>query len=385
MHQRGLHAPLRWAYTALGCMMVLLGIIGAFLPVMPTTIFLLMALACFSKSSPKFEQWLLQHPRFGPSLQSWRQHRVVPLRAKRAACLGMLFGLVILSLTPAPWWVVVGVGITELIVAIYLIRRPSEIQENSNSTNSASTQHAPTHKPTTKQRLWKYCLSLSLLLHLGLLGYFCANWSTPNTVTAHENQQLEVTILQAPAPAAPLEDKVAPKVSQAAAKQASKAAKPTPQATPQPIETKAPPTTSTISSLSASISSPPKAKEQSAETGPLNKSTSIAAAPAAAPASTQQASGGSNSWEGKILARLERFRRYPTASRMRGDEGVAYLRIKINREGQVLAAKLERSSGVPALDRAALEALERAAPLPRIPPERPDEAELLVPFEYFIN
>jgi TonB family protein len=70
---------------------------------------------------------------------------------------------------------------------------------------------------------------------------------------------------------------------------------------------------------------------------------------------------------------------------MRGDEGVAYLRIKINREGQVLAAKLERSSGVPALDRAALEALERAAPLPRIPPERPDEAELLVPFEYFIN
>jgi TonB family protein len=365
-------------------MMVLLGIIGAFLPVMPTTIFLLMALACFSKSSPKFEQWLLQHPRFGPSLQSWRQHRVVPLRAKRAACLGMLFGLVILSLTPAPWWVVVGVGITELMVAIYLIRRPSEIQENSNSANSVITQHAPTHKPT-KQRLWKYCLSLSLLLHLGLLGYFCANWSTPNTVTAHESQQLEVTILQAPALAVPLEDKVAPKVSQAAAKQAPKAAKPTPQATPQPIETKVTPTKSTVSSLSASISNPPKAKEQNAETGPLNKSTSIAAAPAAAPASTQQASGGSNSWEGKILARLERFRRYPTASRIRGDEGVAYLRIKMNREGQVLTAKIERSSGVPALDRAALEALERAAPLPRIPPERPDEAELLVPFEFFIH
>ncbi|MDW5418350.1 TonB family protein [Iodobacter sp. CM08] len=382
MHQRGLHAPLRWAYTVLGCMMVLLGIIGAFLPVMPTTVFLLMALACFSKSSPKFEQWLLQHPRFGPSLQSWRQHRVVPLKAKRAACLGMLFGLAILSLTPAPWWVVMGVGITEFMVAIYLIRRPSVIQESS-STAQPVIQPTPAHKPA--KRLWKYCLSLSLLLHLGLLGYFCANWTAPHTVTARESKQFEVTMLQSAAPAVPLEEKVAPKVSQAAAKQTPKAAKPTPKAAPQPVETKITPTTSAESSLSASISSQPKTSQQSTETGPLNKSTSVAAAPAAAPASTQQASGGSNSWEGKILARLERFRRYPTTSRMRGDEGVAYLRLKMNREGQVLAAKIERSSGFPALDRAALEALERAAPLPRIPAERPDEAELLVPFEFFIK
>ena len=52
----------RWAWTAAGALMVMLGIIGAMLPVMPTTIFLILALACFSRASPRLEHWLLQHP-----------------------------------------------------------------------------------------------------------------------------------------------------------------------------------------------------------------------------------------------------------------------------------------------------------------------------------
>lgn len=375
MHQSGLRAPLRWGYTILGCLMVVLGIIGAMLPVMPTTVFLLMALACFSKSSPRFEQWLLQHPRFGASLRAWRAHRVVPKRAKISACLGMLLGLIILAFTPAPWWVVAGVALCELMVAIYLIRRPSTVVEPN---TEAPLSSAP---PLGIKR----SLLISLLLHIGLISYFVSNWTSTPITPKFASEKMEVTLLQAAAPAIPLEQTEAKQVSQAAAKQAPKDAKPTPKATPQPSEQLVSKTLAE-STLSAAAQPEKKASEQasSKESGPLNKTAAIAAAPPAPPASNQQASGGSNSWEGKVLARLERFRRYPTAARMRGDEGVAYLRIMINREGQVLSAKLERSSGVPALDKAAMEALNRAAPLPRIPPERPEELELLVPFEFFI-
>lgn len=76
---------MRILYLCLGWLMVVTGIIGAFLPVLPTTPFLLVALWCFSKSSPKLEMWLLSHPRFGPSLRDWREKGAIPRRAKIAA------------------------------------------------------------------------------------------------------------------------------------------------------------------------------------------------------------------------------------------------------------------------------------------------------------
>ncbi|WP_077104202.1 MULTISPECIES: YbaN family protein [Agrobacterium] len=76
---------MRILYLCLGWLMVATGIVGAFLPVLPTTPFLLIALWCFSKSSPKLEAWLLSHPRFGPSLRNWREKGAIPRRAKIAA------------------------------------------------------------------------------------------------------------------------------------------------------------------------------------------------------------------------------------------------------------------------------------------------------------
>lgn len=83
-------------FKALGLILVALGIIGIVLPVMPTTIFFILALTCFTRSSPALEQWLLNHPRYGVTLQQWQAHKVVPVKAKCYAAIGMLIGFTFL-------------------------------------------------------------------------------------------------------------------------------------------------------------------------------------------------------------------------------------------------------------------------------------------------
>ncbi|KYL33707.1 hypothetical protein A2I98_13145 [Pseudoalteromonas agarivorans] len=110
---------------ALGLLLVALGIIGIMLPVMPTTIFFILALTCFTRSSPALEHWLLNHPRYGVTLQQWQAHKVVPVKAKCYAAIGMLIGFVFLLYSNAPVWVIYLVGVIEIAVMIYLILRPS--------------------------------------------------------------------------------------------------------------------------------------------------------------------------------------------------------------------------------------------------------------------
>ena len=66
-----------WLHAA-GIIFVGLGFVGMALPVMPTTIFFILALACFTRSSPKFANWLLTHPKFGEPLRLWHDHQVIP-------------------------------------------------------------------------------------------------------------------------------------------------------------------------------------------------------------------------------------------------------------------------------------------------------------------
>ncbi|MCD4506092.1 TonB family protein, partial [Chromobacterium piscinae] len=131
----------------------------------------------------------------------------------------------------------------------------------------------------------------------------------------------------------------------------------------------------------------PRADQPPAPHAAADQAPSQAAAPKAASQddSRPRVSQGRSSWEAKVLARLERYRQYPATSRLRGDEGTAYLSIRIDREGRVLAARLSRGSGHPALDQAALDTAYRAAPLPRIPDALPDTLELAVPVEFFLE
>jgi protein TonB len=92
-----------------------------------------------------------------------------------------------------------------------------------------------------------------------------------------------------------------------------------------------------------------------------------------------------DSWEGRVLARLERFKRYPAAAQSRRDQGVATIRFRLDRQGRVLSSSVARSSGNATLDQEALATLARAQPLPPIPADRPDEVELMVPVEFFLT
>jgi hypothetical protein len=118
----------RVGLIALGVLMLALGIVGAFLPVMPTTIFLILAAWCFGRSSPRIEAWMLNHPRFGPTLRDWRQYGAVPRRAKILACLGMAsgYGLFFAGARPEPLLAVV-VAAFIVAAAIYVTTRPERL------------------------------------------------------------------------------------------------------------------------------------------------------------------------------------------------------------------------------------------------------------------
>jgi len=96
------------------------------------------------------------------------------------------------------------------------------------------------------------------------------------------------------------------------------------------------------------------------------------------------ASSSAQTWQGRLLAHLERRKRYPAEARARRLQGVAHVRFTMDRQGRVLSAALEHSSGHAALDREALALLQRAQPLPPPPAETPGERiTLTVPVEFF--
>jgi len=116
---------LRALYLAIGLACVGLGVLGAFLPVLPTTPFLLISVWAFSKSSLRLERWLLEHKRFGPRLVEWRMHRVIPLSAKLAAWGSMIASLTLMIVTGrSPITIAIAAGVMA-IGATYVASRPS--------------------------------------------------------------------------------------------------------------------------------------------------------------------------------------------------------------------------------------------------------------------
>ena len=116
---------MKLAFNIAGCLAVLLGVIGIFLPLLPTTPFLLLAAACFARGSTRMHGWLLQHPLFGKFLSDYEQGRGIPARAKVVALLMMWTSLLVAIWrvdAPAVHLLLAAIGAG---VSIYLLRLPT--------------------------------------------------------------------------------------------------------------------------------------------------------------------------------------------------------------------------------------------------------------------
>ena len=120
---------MRSLFLAAGFVALGLGIAGLVLPVLPTTPFMLLAAACFARSSPRFHQWLLRHRTFGPIVSEWERHRAIPYRTK-------IWAIVLMSATLAasiaffvkPLWLKAALAAFGVLMAVWLYRRPSRDQ-----------------------------------------------------------------------------------------------------------------------------------------------------------------------------------------------------------------------------------------------------------------
>ena len=121
----------RTILISLGLLCVGLGFIGVFVPGIPTTIFLIIALWAFTKSSEKLRHWLLNHKRFGPILNNWQEHKVVPRRAKILMVVLMSLAVILFYYSLQSLILTIGLIIILVSVAIYVISLPSKVPENS--------------------------------------------------------------------------------------------------------------------------------------------------------------------------------------------------------------------------------------------------------------
>ncbi|WP_260293055.1 YbaN family protein [Sedimenticola hydrogenitrophicus] len=128
-HPQQRSGVVRVAYLTVGWLCFALGMLGVVLPVLPTTPFLLLALWAFSRSSLRLHRWLYRQRTFGPALQRWHQHRIIPLHAKLLIALTMSASLVYLTgFSRLPMLIIWAVALIMLTVATYLLSRPSRLK-----------------------------------------------------------------------------------------------------------------------------------------------------------------------------------------------------------------------------------------------------------------
>ena len=115
----------RWIYLTGGYGLFAVGLIGIALPVLPTIIFWIFALACFSQSSPQMAERILNWPGIGPALSDFAEHRIIQPKSKVAAVIGMSAAALVIVFSSIP---LIPAVLTISVIAaagVYVVTRPS--------------------------------------------------------------------------------------------------------------------------------------------------------------------------------------------------------------------------------------------------------------------
>lgn len=214
--------------------------------------------------------------------------------------------------------------------------------------------------PRDERRRWCASLFAVVAIHAGAAFWLLHAAPLPAPVSPAPAVAMLVDLAPLPAAPPPPEPKPAPKPPQPVAKPVV-ATKPVPDvAEPQPADVVEP--TATAPVTDATPSEPTAAVE------------------APAPRDAPSAPAG---WQSVLLGHLQKHQRYPQRARSNRQQGVVYLRLTIGRGGELVASRIERGSGVAALDEEALATVERAQPLPAPPADAPRfPVELIVPMQF---
>lgn len=118
--------PGRWLFFGIGWMGVVLGCLGAVLPLLPTTPFILLAAWAFGRSSTRWQQWLRRHPRFGTLVRDWQDHQVIPPWDKGAASVAIAGSFAWLTMSRDwPLWAFGLMAGPLGCVLVWIVSRPS--------------------------------------------------------------------------------------------------------------------------------------------------------------------------------------------------------------------------------------------------------------------
>ena len=115
---------MRIFWVSLGFLAFGLGLAGTLLPLVPTTPFMLLAAACFAKSSPRLHDWLVSHPSFGPAIRNWRHHRAIAPRAKRLSVIAMAAAFAISVILGIGWQILAVQAAVLVVMGLWIWTRP---------------------------------------------------------------------------------------------------------------------------------------------------------------------------------------------------------------------------------------------------------------------
>ncbi len=354
----------KFIYFILGCLSVALAIIGMLLPVMPTTVFLILALACFTRSNDKLAAWLLNHPKFGNTLVNWQTKRVVPIKAKYFASLGMFISLIIIALTSKSIWLVSFCLLLFLLVINYLCSKPSQVNE-------------PSSKPYFKVIQGVLFAMLCHFLIAWLVFFQFTGRAQPIQVQQPNFIAVELIAAQAPKPEVSEAKKIAEQAAQSQVAVKQNTPPPTP-VTKQKVLTKKQPDEVNVEQAKPAKKVQPEVQPQIKKQQPAPRAIEQPKHQAIATVQQhsvpkQQVSQGKQSWTASLLSHLMAYRKYPTSAIMKKQQGVVYVEVVLARDGKVIALEIVKGSGVSVLDKAALKTVVDVAPLPKVPKILPVE------------